>query len=1233
MKLKFSISACVASFAAAVMAADGTWLSTNAGGDWDVAENWVGGVIPDEGGRATLAFPDQAGYVVVTGATARTLSELRISSGLPLGTSTNVGFRGPSLTFEPGGRIVRDGGCVEFAANLVTTMGDLTVSGRGRTIFAAPQNIGGKLRVENQGWVRVAGDASLGSTSAELIPDAITLDGGVLQNGSTTPAVLAATRGITLTEQGGVFTAGYPSPSALTILGPVTGPGGVNISYENSPVRLGSPANDWRGDTNVGTTECDPDIRSEWFSLLLGADEVIPHGEGRGVLNLAPLPTGDRNRKTAPIDLDGHRETVNAVNASADGVVRSTTPGGVLATCGAQDMDFRGRILAGAAVELRGTGRMDLSAYSANVAGTLGVYSGALDFAAGAFAQTGRLVYGGGAAKVVARVNETNSALTYASEFVGALDLRADLELTVAAAAEPFVFGGSLTTDEAAPHALTVRTETGSPLFVGGSSPSASAVVGAPIACASGLVATNYVWLRRALPEGTVVAPGTTFTYDYPDAFAEGMTLGANDLRVTSEGLGDGVITVPTGRRVIFSTQTVAADGTLVDPADGVRTYANPVVLQGGTLEFDGAGKVVFTGAVSGYGTIRTSGTGEVVLGNGQSLESGCTIDIQRGAFRLPAGGSLGAATVMTHEGRFGNVAGESIEVPNPVVANSGGIEVAGDEAVVTLTGGVEYRSNISKWGEGTLRIGGEQEAEFMMHVRGGTLALAKEDVAVYIVGCESGSVVRVEAERAVPSKSFIYLNGGCLDLNGHDLELNDLQMREPGSRVLNGAARPVTLTVAESRDQEVFGEISGALTLVKTGTGAWDFSRATLANTGMRVTGGEVAFAAPTNACASMIRFTATKARPAPSGDPTHGNSGIQFAEFRLLRNGAVVPWPDGTTATAAGPAAGSKEDASMAIDGRVSTKWYYAGGVNSPLTITCPTPVEFNAYQLVTANDAIGRDPVCWKVEIGTGTAEDGTTEWMLLDEQVDQEDVVPTSRNTAVPACGVAGSQPRVALPEGYALDVQAPATATFENAGDVLRALSGTGGLIARGRVAPTIAAGSTFTGSVSAEAPVALAFDSAEIPGITGAGAGATFVNDGVAGALTFADAGGVFTCAALRDGTAPLGLAVSGATTLIAAGAGGDHTGPTTVGAGATLISGAEVVARYVRFTPLKNTAGLERRNVQLSELQLTRGGERLPWPEGSIAETTGSGEYKGEGPMQLLDNDVGTKCYWNEAT
>ena len=825
----------------------------------------------------------------------------------------------------------------------------------------------------------------------------------------------------------------------------------------------------------------------------------------------------------------------------------------------------------------------------------------------------------------------------YAYPQRGHLHVGADTTLSVAADAEPYVFGGVLTTDPATPHTLTVSLPSGGPLVVGSDNASAPALIGegVVIQSAGGIVLTNNVVLREAPDQNVTIAPGATVVHDYAGALTGTITLSDKDLHVISEGTGDGTIVVPTGRKVVFDTVSLV-DGTFVDSATGTRTYANAVVLEGGTLEFAGAGEITFTGAVSGYGTVSRTGSGSVALANAGGLTSGATVVIYAGSVRVPSGGSLGAATVKTSGGRLANVPDEQVTIPNPVVANGGGIDVLGADGVMVLTGAVTHQANISKWGEGTLRFSGSAANSERLHVRGGTVVCAKDaGVPAFnaIIGFEAGCTIRLEGDgQTTPGASYITFDGGTLDVNGHDATFLFVQTRTTDGVIVNNgaAAATVTCTGTGSGVHPFHGTIADGtapLHFFYGGSEPYDFSQAILANASLTATNGTVMFAAPEVAKGRLLRFLPMASRPAAMGAPTYGTNGIQIAEIRVLLGGAPVPWPEGTTAWAKHPTTGS-EQAPKVVDGKSSTKWYSGLTAFHPVIIDCGEEVVFDAYQFQTAGDAIGRDPVGWTLSVGSVSG--SVTNWVVIDEQVNAIDSVPLGRGAWTDTFSVLRSMYLPVFASDYALTVSKPATAAFGWMGQTFENLAGDGLIVATNGAAVTIGGASTFTGSVSSEEPVRLTYGTAAVPTLTGADAGTVIVNDGADATMVF-PAGVRTQAGSWQDGIGTLGLDVQAGATLFVSGTNSAYTGATTVRTGGEIRLTPGFTARYLRFTILNCTANQGARNAQLSEIQLMQMGEGLTWPEGTTAATQGDvkREVNPETAAQLIDGTVDTKCYW----
>ena len=120
----------------------------------------------------------------------------------------------------------------------------------------------------------------------------------------------------------------------------------------------------------------------------------------------------------------------------------------------------------------------------------------------------------------------------------------------------------------------------------------------------------------------------------------------------------------------------------------------------------------------------------------------------------------------------------------------------------MTVNGAVTGVANVSKWGDGTLALGGSaQNTSLRVHVRGGTLALAKSGVAdAYavqdVIGAEPGTRVVLTGDTGNQIGGGVTLSGGVLDLNGHSETLGVLTNTLAGGSVTNSGEQAVTLTV-----------------------------------------------------------------------------------------------------------------------------------------------------------------------------------------------------------------------------------------------------------------------------------------------------------------------------------------------------------------------------------------------------------------------------------------------------
>lgn len=123
-----------------------------------------------------------------------------------------------------------------------------------------------------------------------------------------------------------------------------------------------------------------------------------------------------------------------------------------------------------------------------------------------------------------------------------------------------------------------------------------------------------------------------------------------------------------------------------------------------------------------------------------------------------------------------------------------------------------------------------------------------------------------------------------------------------------------------------------------------------------------------------------------------------VQAAEFRLRLNGADTLFSGSAVCTGNYPSPGG-EGPDKLID-QTTNKWnmHESGGVepyNYEILIDNVTPIEFDGYKYMTANDRDYRDPVTW-----TLSGSNDNTNWTLLDTQTDVDATIPASRLTWTP-----------------------------------------------------------------------------------------------------------------------------------------------------------------------------------------------------------------------------------------
>lgn len=255
---------------------DGDGASAGGAGIWDLTtQNWDSGPSPHvawaQGSEVTLGG---TGGVVTLAANISAGSLSIMANGYNIATTAGPGITvagtitntvGLSTITGSGGITLQQATTFEIAGGLgitapVTGNETITKNGTGMLGFGGSNgSFTGKI-VVNSGRFGVNSDSALGAVPLEPVSDSLTLNGGILVNGTPNNAdglrfsnagavIWNANRGIVLGENGGTFQAGYAADGRATIPGVVSGPGKLTKTDSGSFALTGE--NTFAGGTQI----------------------------------------------------------------------------------------------------------------------------------------------------------------------------------------------------------------------------------------------------------------------------------------------------------------------------------------------------------------------------------------------------------------------------------------------------------------------------------------------------------------------------------------------------------------------------------------------------------------------------------------------------------------------------------------------------------------------------------------------------------------------------------------------------------------------------------------------------------------------------------------------------------------------------------------------------------------------------------------------------------------------
>lgn len=300
----------------------------------------------------------------------------------------------------------------------------------------------------------------------------------------------------------------------------------------------------------------------------------------------------------------------------------------------------------------------------------------------------------------------------------------------------------------------------------------------------------------------------------------------------------------------------------------------------------------------------------------------------------------------------------------------------ADTDILISGSGQIEGDGRLIKGGNGILTIDTAINLTSAITIKTGTLRLTSLSTLSADVYLEPAATLILAGDTdialngAVTGSGTIIKQGtGALSVSG-GLDSNTVWMIEEGSLTL----------VIDSGTHIQNGLISGNGTLKKEGGGTLQLEGdAYKIAKPVEVNAGTLALTPPVYVSDgegfTRVFFDITKVRR--TGDSA---GGFAVTEIELLKNGIVIPWPTGTTATlqTGGAVNNNPSGAGNCFDNKVqpNNKWYDSGASSNndgtvtrrnAITITMPQPVDFDSYRICQA-DRQSRDPVSWIFKAGS-------------------------------------------------------------------------------------------------------------------------------------------------------------------------------------------------------------------------------------------------------------------------
>lgn len=348
--------------------------------------------------------------------------------------------------------------------------------------------------------------------------------------------------------------------------------------------------------------------------------------------------------------------------------------------------------------------------------------------------------------------------------------------------------------------------------------------------------------------EGLLILASTSNTYTGPTTIASGT------LRIMDDGSLGAVPVGPTAANIVLGVPMASAGSATLQWGASFSLSANRGILVEEQGTFDTQNFVVgINGIISGNGSILKNGTGTLTL-NGANTYAGIT-NVSFGT--LIAGhnlalGSTAGSTVVSSAAilRLANgvtVTDEALSISGTGSNNNGNLQtVAGTSGNITRAtwaGDITINNDNARIGtaeygqltvSGTIKSGLGNNLGISTHTTEGVVILSGANTYLGSTSVVRGTL-RLGRHDALPTGTVLNVHSSDLttdmaafDLAGFNQTVSGLSSEQRSNTssaafkttVTNTSGTVATLTVNQATDRVYYGEITGALNLVKTGTG-----------------------------------------------------------------------------------------------------------------------------------------------------------------------------------------------------------------------------------------------------------------------------------------------------------------------------------------------------------------------------------------------------------------------------